>query len=70
MRSRVTWHDRPILGPLIYGVSAVIVAAGAYATGYLLTERPVNGIYAVLFMDSLLVLFLRVCHRSAMEGDR
>lgn len=65
--SSVIWHDRPILAPVVYAVSAVAVGSIGYAFGYLITETVRNGVAASLFLDGLLVLYLRACHREAVK---
>lgn len=65
-----SWHDRPILAPVVYGVVTATVGVLGYAFGILLVGRIRHGIYCSLFMDALIVLYLLECHRAARKGGR
>ena len=54
----IPWHSRPILAPLVYGFCTLLVGGLAFPFGYLLMGRIRHGLYSVLFMDSLMVLYL------------
>lgn len=69
MSSKTNWHSRPVLAPVVYGVGTAAVGAYGFVFGYLLTDSIRYGLYAQLFLDILLVLFLVECARTAKEGD-
>ena len=70
MSSKGIWHDRTIVGPFVYGFSALLVGCIGYVAGYLMTDEIRCGIYVILFMDTLLVLYLLESRRNAVEGER
>lgn len=61
------WHERPVLAPTVYAVSTATVGAIGYAFGFLLLDSVQKGIAASLFLNGLLVLYLRACHREAVK---
>jgi hypothetical protein len=65
MKTRRTWHDRPVIAPLVYGVSTVAIGGVGYASGFLATDSVIHAIYASLFIEALLVLYLRASHKEA-----
>lgn len=69
MSSRSTWHDRPVLAPIAYGVSTFAAGYPSYFCGYTLTGQVRQGVYWLLFVDALLVLYLLESRRCAKEGE-
>lgn len=70
MSSSRTWHDRPFLAPVVYGGSTFLAGYFAFLSGYLLTGRLDQAVYGLLFIDTLLVLYLLESRRCAKEGER
>jgi len=64
------WHDRPIVAPVIYSLSALVAGVLAFSFGYLLTDDLGNALYCLVFTDALLVWFLLESRRSARERNR
>lgn len=70
MRHRRSWHNRPVLSPLLYGASFFIVGSMTYTAGYLATNRIRDGIYFALFMYVALVLYFLESSRVAKKGKK
>lgn len=65
-----TWHRSPVIAPVVYGTSSVAVSAAGFVFGYLLTDNIRQALYCLAFMETLLVLFLVECARTAQEGEK
>lgn len=65
MSSRNTWHDQPVLAPVVYGISSFVVGYPAFLSAYLLTGRLSHAVCWLLFIDMLLVAYLLECRRTA-----
>jgi hypothetical protein len=63
------WYDRPVLAPLLYGVSFFVTGSLGYVFGYLVTQRVRGGLYVVIFLYALLVLYLRESYRTGRRGE-
>jgi biotin transporter BioY len=61
----MSWHDRPVLAPMVYGVSTLATGSLGYLFGFLLMDTIRHAIAASLFMELLLVLYLRASHHDA-----
>lgn len=69
MRKRKPLHRRPILGPIAYFTSSLLVGAEGYVFGFLYTDSARMGLYCLAVMEILLVLYLVECARTAKEGE-
>ena len=70
MRSRTPSRRRPVLIPIAYFASSLIVGTAGYAFGYLITDSIRGGLYCLAFMEMLLVLYAVESARIAREGER
>jgi hypothetical protein len=59
-----SWHDRPILSPLVCFTCTFLAGGLAFSCGYLLLGRIRHGWYTVLVIDGLMVLYLLASMRG------
>lgn len=66
----MSWHDRPVLAPVVYFTGALTVGLLSYTGLYFFSQSIRIGVYAALIMDGLLVLYLRESHRVARMEEK
>lgn len=66
----MSWHERPVLAPVIYGLSTFVMGGLVYATLYLVTGHIRTSVVGCLLMDGILMLYLHESHRVARKEGR
>lgn len=70
MRRNPPLHERPVLGPVVYFVSSVLVGGEGFVFGYLYTYSIQYAVYWAVFMETVLLLYLMACAREVGDHDR
>lgn len=60
-----TWHDRPVFAPAVYGALTMVTGTIGYTFGFLLMDSIRDAVTASLFLNGLLLLYLRECHKES-----
>lgn len=69
MDRRSSVFARPVAGPLFSSLSSGVTAYASFTAGYLLTESVRWGIYFLLFMTALLMLYIAASVKESTEGS-